>query len=298
MPDLWYEIAIRVDKDSQESLIASLSDLVSHGFVEEDDTLKCYFNRDEWSDVKRNELDNLLNQLNLTYSYSIKEIENRDWNSLWESTIEPIEATDRIVIKPTWKEYTSDKEKIVITINPKMSFGTGYHETTRLMLCLIQESVKPGDIALDVGTGTGILAIAAVRLGAEKVVGVDCDDWSFQNATENVGLNDAADRVDIRLGGIGDVHESEFDLIFANLTRGAVLKMLMDFRERLKESGTLIVSGLLKEDEKTVQEACTREDFSVLRTLCENEWVALAARKNSRILHGSGRTLKDIRPLC
>jgi len=284
MIDLWYEIEIRIGKDAQELLVAFMSDLGCRGFAEEDDVLKCYIKKDEWTNAKASELNNFLTRLNDKYTMSINQIENRNWNALWESTIEPIEVTERIVIKPTWKSYGDEKGKIIITIDPKMSFGTGYHETTKLMLRLMEEFVKPRDIVLDVGSGTGILAITAVKLGAQKAIGIDNDEWSFQNANENIALNGIQNRVEIRLGTISDVIEREFNLIVANLTRNTILEMLADLKGRLKDNGILILSGLLRDDEKTIHDALERHRFNIIKTLIENEWIAVAGRKDvSRI---------------
>ncbi|MGB5288090.1 MAG: 50S ribosomal protein L11 methyltransferase, partial [Ignavibacteriaceae bacterium] len=142
-------------------------------------------------------------------------LENKNWNELWETSREVIRVTDRIVIKPTFKPYTPKENEIVLTIDPKMSFGTGEHQSTKLILRLLEKYVKKGLKVLDVGSGTGILAIAAVKFGAAKAVAVDFDEVCLENCRENCLLNQVSDSVQILTGEIDNVKENDFDLILA-----------------------------------------------------------------------------------
>jgi ribosomal protein L11 methyltransferase len=278
--EITYEIGIDTGTIENDILIGFMFDLGCDGFVDEESFLKCYVKKDIWTDGKANKLVSFLKTLNLDTELKVTEIENRNWNAMWESSIEPIEVTNRIVIKPTWKTFQNDEEKTVININPKMSFGTGYHETTHLMLRLMEDLIKPGQAVLDVGTGSGILAIAAAKLGAKTAVGVDNDEWAFMNAKENVELNAVSGKVDIKFGTIKEISQEGFDLVLANLTRSDIIGLLDEFRHRLCESGFLLVSGLLREDEGIVLEALGVHKFQVVRAVYENEWLALALRKN------------------
>src|ERR1035437_211260 len=149
----------------------------------------------------------------LIFNYSIEEnvLEEKNWNLEWEQSINVIEVTDKIVIKPTFREYEEKPGQIVLIIDPKMSFGTGEHQTTKLMLMLLEKYIKKGENVLDVGSGTGVFAIAALKLGAKHSIAVDIDEWCLDNAKENSELNNVKDLIEIRQGEISDIKESGFD---------------------------------------------------------------------------------------
>lgn len=145
-------------------------------------------------------------------------LREQNWNAQWERRAGIVEATDRIIIKPSWKKLgVRHKGKIVLRIDPKMSFGTGHHETTRLCLVLLQEYVKPGAHVLDFGSGTGIQAIAAVKLGARSALPIDSDEWAFENARENVKKNRVTRSVKVIKGDLQRVRTRKVDLVVANI---------------------------------------------------------------------------------
>ena len=159
-----------------------------------------------------------------------------------------------------------------------MSFGTGYHETTRLTLRLLEKYIHRINSMLDVGTGTGVLAIAAVKLGAASAWGIDIDEWSIDNAGENIIANDVADKVTISDTPVTSIDRS-FRLITANLTLNTNSELLPTFRKLLRDGGTIILSGLLAADTETMRSRLRAEQFTILEELTENEWIAIAARK-------------------
>ena len=191
----YVEVEISTNEELVDQLVAILSQIGFEGFWEDGTLLKCYINRNQWSPAMnegvQTTIDRMVRSSNTTQPIvSVQFIDDRNWNEEWERTIKPIQVTERIVIKPTWHQYDAKPGEIVLTVDPKMSFGTGYHETTRLVLRLMERHIKPGVKLLDVGTGTGVLAIAGIKLGASSGVGVDIDEWSYDNALENVKLND------------------------------------------------------------------------------------------------------------
>ena len=231
----------------------------------------------------QNNIKNILNELraqNLIESFELTEekFENKNWNEEWEKRFDIIKVTDRIVIRPAFKNYDPLENEIVITIIPKMSFGTGEHETTRLVLKLLDKFVHRGDRALDVGSGTGILAIAAVKLGASSAIGIDNDEWCLLNGNENIGLNELEEQIEIRLCEIRDIRESEFDLITANINKNILLEIAGGISRRIKKSGTLILSGLLLEDIEQVVPHYNKFGFTLLEKEQLNEWAALVFR--------------------
>lgn len=286
MPKTYTEVEIIADEQLREHIVGILSQIGFEGFWEEGTVLRCYISRERWSSGMLDEIQNLVSSVQRSNSstapkISVKDIPERNWNEEWEKTIQPIHVTKRIVITPTWHEYTPLPEEIVLTIDPKMSFGTGYHETTRLVLRLMEKYVKRGINLLDIGTGTGVLAIAGIKLGARSATGVDNDEWSYNNATENVQLNGVQDSVQIVPGELDSVDSSGFDMILANIQRNVIEPLLPDMKSKLSPNGVVILSGLLNVDEEPMLGAFRDFGFNVLEMIKENEWIAFAVQPGS-----------------
>ncbi len=215
-----------------------------------------------------------LKQQNLLDFYGIEqaEIENKNWNEEWEQNLNVIEVSDKIVIKPTFREYEAKKDQIILEIDPKMSFGTGEHQTTKMVLNLVDKYIKPNDTVLDVGTGTGVLAIAAAKLGAKKAIGVDNDEWCELNGKENTVLNGVADKVEIRLSEISGVEENDFDMILANINKNILLVIRDEIKSRIKKAGKVILSGLLKSDEEQILQVYSEAGFILHDKDYMDEW--------------------------
>jgi ribosomal protein L11 methyltransferase len=248
------------------------------GLVEEDDHIKIYLPENSLVDHQTLEtaLQKLLSQ-KFIESFRIEKetIEDRNWNEEWEKSREVIRISDRIVIKPTFKNYSPKENEIVLTIDPKMSFGTGEHQTTKLILRLLENYVKPGMKVLDVGSGTGILAIASVRLGAAKVVAVDFDEVCLENCEENCALNKVSDSVQILTGEIKDVEENDFDLILANIQKNVLLEIAEEIKSRLKKNGVVILSGLFDSDQDEIEKEYHSLGFSTLQIEKLDEWISI-----------------------
>ena len=247
------------------------------GFLEEDQWWEAYFDFDAWS-VSEPIFRAACERDRLPLSFESEIIEKENWNQLWEQSIEPIQVTDRLLIAPSWKPIAAPVGGMVLTIDPKMSFGTGYHPTTRLMLRLLESRVRAHDRVLDMGTGTGVLAIAAVRLGAAQAEGLDTDEWSYDNALENAQRNGVADRVLLGQGSIEDV-SGAFDVVLSNITKIDNLQMLPRFEAHLKPGGCIILSGFYEWDARDVHLALEQLRLHVDEEISEDEWSAIAARK-------------------
>ncbi len=275
-----FHISVPPDEQTREILPAALSDYPFEGFVEDDRGVHCYIKKDEWHgsiETVIREIAELYN-LSLIDHISTTEIQHRNWNEEWERSIQPIQVSDRFVITPSWHPVT-DSAKTVIIIDPKMTFGTGYHETTRLMIRMMEQYVRPDTTVLDVGTGTGILAIAAVQLGAARAVGIDIDEWSMDNGIENAQRNHVADRIDIRIGSMDVVTESSFDVILANIIRNTILELLDEMLAKIALKGTILFSGLLTTDREIITDALSKRGFNVITVLQENDWIGMAAAR-------------------
>jgi ribosomal protein L11 methyltransferase len=281
---VFLEISIRVDPSERELLWVPLLELGLEAFQETDDCLLGYVEASRWRDEKRSAVRELLTRVLGPQAPEpvYRSIRENNWNQDWENSIRPIEIGDRFLIAPSWCKLESEAHgRLVLRIDPKMSFGTGYHESTRLMLRLLERYVLAGSVILDVGTGTGILAIAAVKLGASEALGLEIDPWAIENARENVALNGLSGKVRISDERVSELPPSCVDLVAANLTLNTILQFLKNFHSALSTEGTLLVSGLLKPDREQMEHALIDHGFRILEVLPENEWIAVAAGKLS-----------------
>jgi len=248
------------------------------GVTENDDLIIAFAAED--SPVNEETINSLLNKLaaqNVIEEFSVTReiLEEKNWNELWEKSREVIRISERIVIRPTFKKYESKKDEIVITLDPKMSFGTGEHESTKLALRLIEKYVKGNQKVLDVGSGTGVLSIAAIKLGAANAVAVDNDPWCYQNCAENCALNDVAERIKVVEGEIGIIPEEDFDLVAANIQKNILLLLSEKIKAKLKKNGIVILSGLLLKDETEIINHYQSIGFKVIEKKVMDEWIAL-----------------------
>lgn len=288
----WIEVTITSLSPYQDLLIGQLALFGFEGFLQEDASFSCYAPVAAWNKGMENKLNILLSNFRkefkgMHFSTGTKTINEKNWNEDWERSIGIVEATSRIIIKPSWRKLRKrDKKKIVLHIDPKMAFGTGHHETTRLSLALLEEYIRSGATVLDFGSGTGILAIAAVKLGAASALAIDNDPWAVENARENISRNRAARRVKAVEGDRRTLPRRSFDLIVANIDLPTITKSLADLVKRLKLQGTLIISGLLTTDLTNFLNLISHQGVVPLEMLDENEWVAVAlVRADAISLH-------------
>jgi len=254
------------------------------GINEDDNSLIIFAN--ESSNVTKIDVELLLSSAkneNLIENFAVIEsnIEEINWNEEWEKKIEVIEVSDKIVIKPTFRDYEPKENQIVITIDPKMSFGTGEHETTKLVLQLLDKHIKNAKSVLDVGSGTGVLGIAASLLGAEHVVGIDNDEWCIENGIENIELNNVQSKVEVRLTEIDSVKDEPFDLILANINRHILIEIANSILQLSKMDGILILSGLLYTDREEILEIYSNIGFNLIDEKRLGEWIALVFNRNN-----------------
>ncbi len=235
---------------------------------------------DTTKDISRDDVEKILTGMiheNLIDEFTIEEetFEDKNWNEEYEKKVNVIEVTDRIVIKPSFKEYSPKPNQIIITIDPKMSFGTGEHATTKLVLQLIEKYVTAGDKVLDVGSGTGVLAIGSVMLGAKSALGIDNDEWCLLNGNENVTANNLEGKVEIRMAEINQISETGFDLIVANINKHILLEIAASIKTKSIKNGRLILSGLLRTDKEEILQMYTKLGYGLLDSADMDEWCAL-----------------------
>jgi len=266
----------------QDLLIGQLAALGFGGFLQEESKLKGVVEAGTWDRAFSKRLSHCLGQFRrefprLKMSYSTQTIQLQNWNRLWEQSVGIIEPAPGIIIKPSWKHLRQrDRGKIVLHIDPKMSFGTGHHESTRLCLRLLQEYIQPQATVLDFGSGTGILAIAAVKLGAKRAVAIDNDPWTIPNIKENLQRNRIQGSVKVLLGTTNVLPHLSFDLIVANIDFPTIVNVHRSLVRRIKKGGLLLLSGLLTTDLLRIHRLIRHRGLSPLDIVEENEWAAIA----------------------
>jgi ribosomal protein L11 methyltransferase len=216
----------------------------------------------------------------------IRSLREEDWAHAWKKFYKPLRVGQRVVLKPSWEEFAAEPDDIVVELDPGMAFGTGLHPTTRLCIAALEEVVRPGDAVLDLGTGSGVLAIVAHKLGAIQVLAADIDPIAVEVTTENAGRNDVpvGDVLDVRLGSVPAGMPQRFQVIVANIL-AEVLAKLFDaeygyppLAEPLAPGGTMILSGIIDFRTDIVVDAAQRHGFQVVERKQEGDWVALVVR--------------------
>ena len=245
-----------------------------------DGTRAFYLAREEWTAELRKALAEFTGANAGIEFLRSEEIPERDWNAEWEASVMPERATAELVISPSWRleEAKAVSAKHIIIIDPKMSFGTGHHETTRLCLGAIEALDVSEKHVLDLGTGTGVLAIYAILRGAAGAVGVDTDHWSIENAAENRSRNEMTEnRFELRLGTLESaLRPSErYQIILANLHRNLLIENAEGIRRHAMPGGRVVLSGILIYDEADIRQAYEAKGFRFMREWRENEWAAL-----------------------
>ncbi|HEV8285262.1 MAG TPA: 50S ribosomal protein L11 methyltransferase [Chitinophagaceae bacterium] len=262
-----------LSKEQKEIIIAFLTEMNYEGFEEEGDLLKAYVSSNLYD---QNELKTLAAKHNL--SFSITEIENKNWNQLWESKFDPV-IIDDASHKAPWVAIRADFHKPIknveheIIITPKMSFGTGHHATTFMMIKMMSEINFTGKVVLDFGTGTGILAILSEKLGASKIVAIDNDDQSIRNASENFSSNNCT-KIQL-LEASSAEGDNQFDVILANIIKTVIKNNLQAFVKQLTPGGVILLSGLLEDDEQEILEVSMKNNLILKKKIKARNWICL-----------------------
>ncbi|MBE6030410.1 MAG: 50S ribosomal protein L11 methyltransferase [Clostridiales bacterium] len=209
----------------------------------------------------------------------VNEANDDEWKDKWKEYFKPAKITDKLVVKPTWEEYEAKEGELVIEIDPGMAFGTGTHETTSLCLELIEKYIKEGDTLLDVGCGSGILAIAAGLLGASDVLGIEIDPVAVEIGNENVALNKLSDKISVIYGDLTKGVDYKADIVAANLMADLVKMLSPSVPAHLKEGGIYISSGILAVLAEEVSAVIEESGFEIVEIMVKGEWCAIAARQ-------------------
>lgn len=234
-----------------------------------------YLTVDQWNEIEPSLRESTAELLNEQRTIAVEQLPDRDWRTAWHEHFEIVRVpgTRTIVVRPPHISYTGKPDEIVIDLVPGLAFGTGQHQSTRLCLGLLAEQIQGGERVLDVGTGSGILAVAAARLGAASVVATDIDPLAVDAARQTVRQNQMADRVRVREGSIPA--DGQFDLVVANLTADLLQFLANDLADALTPGGRLIVSGLIATRQDDVAAALSNRNLQLRSVRSEDDWCAL-----------------------
>lgn len=273
---LEFDFKVTPTNPGVELLIAELGSAGFESFEENDQGVKAYIPTDEFRDEML-EYIHVLHSNEFSISYSSQEIKQVNWNKEWEKNFHAITVGDQCSVRAPFHAKADTRYDIVI--EPKMSFGTGHHATTYLMIeFLLKEELK-GNEVLDMGCGTGVLGILAEMRGAKSVTAVDIDNWCFLNAQENAQRNDCS-RMEILEGGAELLSGRKFDTIIANINRNILLQDMEAYSKSLRSNGELFLSGFYKADIPVIREACAHNDLHFVEYREREAWVAVKFTKH------------------
>ena len=265
-----YDFTVSPTEMGAEILMAELAEVGFDSFEDTPTGIKAYIPKDSWNEQILQDI-YLLSNPEFTISYQITEIEQVNWNEEWEKNFSPIVVEDLCTVRANFHPVPNTRYDIVIT--PKMSFGTGHHETTYMMLQQLLPLSLEGTKVLDMGCGTGILAIMAALRGARDITAIDIDPWCVENATENVQQNNCS-FITIKEGDVSLIAGEQYNLILANINRNILLSDIPAYTQALFPEGLLLVSGFYEEDLPAIKEKCQEVGLTYLSHIERNCWVS------------------------
>jgi len=266
-----YYFTVEPKEPGAEILMAELGETAFESFEETENGLSAYVQKQFWDENILNDIQ-ILNSDEFKINYDVEEIEQVNWNEEWEKNFEPIEVDDTCRIRAPFHEYKEVTYDIVI--EPKMSFGTGHHETTFMMTQHLLETELEGKKTLDMGCGTAILAILAEMKGAQPIDAIDIDNWCYLNSIENAERNNCK-YISVEEGDAALLTGRKYDVIIANINRNILLNDMQQYVNCLNEKATLLLSGFYEEDIPFIDASCTEKGLKLVKKHQKNNWVAL-----------------------
>ncbi|MCM5662815.1 50S ribosomal protein L11 methyltransferase [Galbibacter mesophilus] len=273
MDQIYLEYQFKVEPlvPGNEILIAELGFAGFESFVENEDGLVAYIQKEEWHENILEDI-HILSNPAFTISSEFKEIAQQNWNAEWEKNFHPIEVDGLCTVRAPFHEKPNTKYDIII--EPKMSFGTGHHETTHMMIQFLLKTDLNDKKVLDMGCGTGVLAILAEKEGASEIDAIDIDNWCYLNSVENTERNDCSN-ITVFEGDASLLKNKSYDVIIANINRNILLEDIPTYVNCLNKGGTLLLSGFYKDDIPQIQEKCEAFSLKFVENLEKNHWVAV-----------------------
>ena len=271
------KLSIQVTEEQSDILTAYLADFPFESFDYAGGLLNCYIPQSAFEEC-RGEVEDLLHAEGVLDFY-FEEIGQQNWNAVWESNFEEVEVKGEVLIRAPFHKERPHYKGLEIIIQPKMSFGTGHHATTRLMVEMLLNSDIEDKRILDMGSGTGVLAIVATKLGAESVLAVEIDDMAEESVRENIELNGVAEKVVSICGDATAIEGRAFDIVLANINRNVLLADMEAYATTLSEGGELIMSGFFEEDIEILLKKAKRFGLKKVEQLSHDEWRAIRLKK-------------------
>jgi ribosomal protein L11 methyltransferase len=268
---LGYYFKVQPLQPAVEILIAQLGYAGFESFVETEQGVTAYIQKEEWKDGILDDIQ-ILNSDEFQISFSSEEIEQTNWNEEWEKNFNPIIVDDTCSVRAPFHEKPDTEFDIII--EPKMSFGTGHHETTHMMIQHILKNDFEGKSVLDMGCGTGVLAILAEMKGAKPLDAIDYDNWCYLNSLENVERNNGK-HITVLEGDASLLPGRHYDIVIANINRNILLNDIETYVNTLNTNGLLFLSGFYKEDIPVIEAECKKHNLKHIETFERNKWVAL-----------------------
>lgn len=299
----WLEVSVTADEEAAEAVSeflrpyaygggVAIEQLGDPGSPEPDAllpevTVKIYIPGDEDKPALRRQLQEALYMMGRIYPIPaphFKVLAEQDWSSAWREKFKPFKVSQRLWIQPSWQELERVPDgALALTLDPGMAFGTGLHPSTQMCLQALEDMLAPGDTVLDVGTGSGILAIAAAKLGASEVVALDVDRLATAAARENVGRNHVADKVAIYQGTLAALRTEQWDYVVVNILAPVIISLLGEggLLDYATANGRLILSGIIEDQSTEVKKAIADANGELCRTLVTRDWVTFVVKKNT-----------------
>ncbi len=288
----WIRISVKTSRESEEAISNLLMEMGSGGVHIEDENsisdeiaVTAYFPPDDMIGERVSKITRLLEnmrQMNMNMGskrISLESVDEQDWVERWKEFFKPLPIGRRILVSPSWEDVSEFASRdILIRIDPGMAFGTGGHSTTLLCLELLEDVLKGGEKVADVGTGSGILSIAAIKLGARAVTAIDVDEKATVIAKENSQRNGVSDRICVVCGELLNTVDGEYDVIVSNICSKVLSSMIPDFKSYLSVDGKLILSGILKREVSEIHNQLKSNGLMVLETRFDEEWAAILAK--------------------
>lgn len=266
-----YHFTIEPKEPGAEILIAELGETAFESFVETENGLSAYVQKDLWDEAILDDI-YILKSDEFKIEYTFEEIEQVNWNEEWEKNFEPIDVDNTCRVRAPFHEKKDVKYDIVI--EPKMSFGTGHHETTFMMIQHLLETELKGKKTLDMGCGTAILAILAEMRGAQPIDAIDIDNWCYLNSIENAERNNCH-HISVYEGDAALLKGKKYDVIIANINRNILLGDMQQYADCLNPGGILLLSGFYEEDIPAIDASCTEKGMKFVKKFSRNNWVSL-----------------------
>lgn len=270
-----YTFKIQPKEPATEILIAELGEVGFESFVENDEGVIAYIQQTDWNEHILDAI-YILNTNEFSISYEMEVIAQTNWNSEWEKNFNPIQVDDLVSIRAPF--HNNPNLKYDIVIEPKMSFGTGHHETTHMMIQHLLNLDLSDKKVLDMGCGTGILAIFAEMKGANPIDAIDIDNWCYLNSLENVERNNCS-KISVYEGDASLLTHQKYDVIIANINRNILLNDMHTYMQCLNEEGIILLSGFYKEDVPIIDAEVSKYHYKLDTIIYRNNWVALKYKK-------------------